>query len=137
MSNVTSMLFGGVPERFPDLQVVFQESGIGYLPYLLKRLDDAYHEFGYEVPTVDRPPSEYVDENFHFCTQPLGHTADDPSHIAWLIDLIGPENVLWSGDFPHPDFDTPGELFDRVRGHFDAGTVEKIMGGTAAELYGI
>lgn len=137
VSNVTSMCFGGVPERFPDLEVVFQEAGIGYVPYLLKRMDDAYHEFGYEVPGVSRPPSEYVDDHFHFCTQPLGHTAANPNHIAWLIDLIGPGNVLWSGDLPHPDFDTPEELFDRVRGQFDAETVDALMGGNAAALYGI
>lgn len=137
VSNLTSIIFSGVLERFPDLEVVFQEAGVGFLPYYLKRLDDAYHQFGYEVPMIDRPPSEYFEEHLYFCTQPVGHTAENPHHLAWLIEMIGPENILWSADLPHPDFDTPEELFDRIRGHFDGDTLAGIMGGTAAELYGI
>jgi predicted TIM-barrel fold metal-dependent hydrolase len=137
MSLVTSMVFGGVFERFPDLKVVLQEAGIGYVPYLIKRMDDAYREFGYEVSTIEKPPSEYVRDNVYFCTQPLGHTADDPRHIAWMIDLVGPENVLFSADIPHPDFDTPEELFDRVRSAFDADTLNGLMGGNAVELFGL
>jgi len=137
VSNLTSLIFSGIPERFPELDIVFQEAGIGFLPYYIKRLDDSYNQFGYEVPSVKQPPSEYFSEQFYFCTQPVGHTANSPQHISWLIDMIGPDNIIWAADLPHPDFDTPEELFNRIRGNFDDRTLNNIMGGTAAELYGI
>jgi predicted TIM-barrel fold metal-dependent hydrolase len=135
MWNLTTMLFRGVPERFPDLTFVFQEAGIGWIPYTLWRLDDHYLELSDEIPALDRLPSEYVHEQFYFTTQPLGHTARNPEHLAMAIEMAGPDNLMYSSDLPHPDFDPPEELFDRINGHFDRETVAGIMGETACEVY--
>ncbi|MEF8822280.1 MAG: amidohydrolase family protein, partial [Halovenus sp.] len=135
MWNLTTMLFRGVPERFPDLKFVFQEAGIGWIPYTLWRLDDHYLELSDEIPALDRLPSEYVHEQFYFTTQPLGHTARNPEHLAMAIEMAGPDNLMYSSDLPHPDFDPPEELFDRINGHFDRETVAGIMGETACEVY--
>ncbi|WP_158599391.1 amidohydrolase family protein [Halobellus sp. Atlit-38R] len=137
MANASSLLLNGVPERFPDLTFVFQEAGVGYVPYLLGRLDTAYHEFPSEIPALSKPPSEYVSDTFYWCTQPLGHTAQTPRHLAWLIELIGPENLMFAADAPHPDFDTPEELFDRVRAYFSADEVNAMMGTNAMDVYDI
>lgn len=137
MSIITSLIFEGAFERFPDLTVVMQEAGIGYIPYLKKRLDAAYADLGYEIPTVSRRPSEYIDEHVYFCTQPLGHTRGTPHHLAWLIEMAGIENLLWSADIPHPDFDTPEELFNRVKSFFSATELKKLMGENAERVYGI
>ena len=135
--NATSVLLNGVPERFPDLEFVFQEAGLGYVPYLLGRLDTAYHEFPSEVPALSKPPGEYVSDAFYWCTQPLGHTAETPRHLAWLVELVGPENLMFAADAPHPDFDTPEELFDRIRAYFSADEVAAMMGGNATDVYSI
>jgi predicted TIM-barrel fold metal-dependent hydrolase len=137
MTNIASILVNGVPERFPDVEWVMQEAGMGYVPYVLKRLDDAYAELEPEFGPLEKPPSEYARDSMYFCTQPLGHTADDPTHIAWLIDLVGPENVLFSADLPHPDFDTPAELFDRIASSFDAPAIRDMMGRNAEQVFGI
>lgn len=135
MWNLTSMLFQGVPARYPDLDIVFQEAGIAWIPYMTWRLDDHYLELSDEVPYLDKLPSKYVDEQFYFTTQPLGHTAENPRHMAMAMELAGPENLLYSSDLPHPDFDPPEELFDRVKGQFEPEVVDAVMGGTAAELF--
>jgi len=135
MWNITTLLFRGVPERHPDLEFVFQEAGIAWIPYLLWRLDDHYLQFGDEIPYLNKLPSEYVRDRFYFTTQPLGHTARNGAHLAQIIDMIGPDSVMYSADLPHTDFDPPEELFNRIRGHFDAETVRGIMGETAVDLY--
>jgi predicted TIM-barrel fold metal-dependent hydrolase len=135
MWNLTSMLFEGVPERFPDLEFVFQEAGLAWIPYMTWRLDDHYLELSDEIPHLDKLPSKYVEDQFYFSTQPLGHTARNPKHLAMAIEMAGPENVMYSSDLPHPDFDPPEELFDRIKGHLASGTVESIMGGTAARVF--
>lgn len=137
MVSASSLLLNGIPERYPDLTFVFQEAGIGYVPYLLHRLDTAYHEFNPEIPALSQPPSHYVADSFYWCTQPLGHTAETPRHLAWLIELMGPENLMFAADAPHPDFDTPEELFDRVRAYFSAEAVQAMMGQNAMQVYDI
>jgi predicted TIM-barrel fold metal-dependent hydrolase len=134
MWNLTSMLFEGVPQRY-DLDFVFQEAGIGYVPYMMGRLDDHYLEMSYELPALEQLPSEYIQDQFHFTTQPLGLTPRNPKHIAWWVEMCGEETVVYSGDFPHPDFDPPEELFNRVCSHFDGPTTENLMGKTAAEVF--
>jgi hypothetical protein len=135
MWNLTTMLYRGTFERFPGLDVVFQESGIAWVPYLKWRLDDHYMELSDDLPLLTRLPSEYVDDSVYFTTQPLGLTAANPKHLSQAIEMTGPGNVMYASDLPHADFDPPSELFDRIRSGFDAGTVRGMMGGTAAALY--
>lgn len=136
MWTVTSLMFHGIPERFPDLDFVIQEAGIGWVPYLVWRLDDHYLELSDEIPDLQAMPSAYIDEQFTFTTQPLGHTARNPGDLASMIDLVGPELVMYASDLPHPDFDPPGELFDRVRS-LDGDDLRGMMGETAAAVYGL
>jgi predicted TIM-barrel fold metal-dependent hydrolase len=137
ISLLTSLVFGGVFERYPGLNIVMQEAGIGYIPPLLKRLDDIYRDIGYDLPDVHKRPSEYIRDSVYFCTQPLGHTAENPEHIARLIKMIGTDNVMWFADIPHPDFDTPTELSDRIKSNFAPDEINKIMGKNAEKLMGI
>jgi len=137
MWNLTTMLYRGTFERFPDLEVVFQESGIAWVPFLKWRLDDHYMELSEDLPLLERLPSEYVDESVYFTTQPLGLTAASPEHMAQAIEMTGPDSVMYASDIPHADFDPPGELFDRIAPAFDARTVRGMMGETAAALYGL
>jgi predicted TIM-barrel fold metal-dependent hydrolase len=136
-SIVTSLVLGGVLERYPDLDILMQEAGIGYVAYLQKRMDDIYTDIGYDLPDVNKPPSEYIDDSVYFGTQPVGHTADNPEHLAWLIEMAGVDNVLWTADVPHPDFDTPEELFDRIKGYFSPDELNKLMGKNAEKLFNI
>lgn len=136
MWNLTTMMVRGVPERFPDLDFVFQESGIGWVPYTIWRLDDHYLLRPYEFH-LNRPPSEYIAEQVYFTTQPLGHTMNNPEHLAWAIEMTGPESIMYSSDLPHSDFDPPTELFDRINGYFEPETVRGMMGETAAGIFGL
>lgn len=137
ISILTSLILGGVLERYPDLTIVMQEAGIGYVPYLKQRLDATYEELGYELPDVNRPPSEYIDDSVYFCTQPIEHTSNNHKHLAWLIEMAGVENLIWASDIPHPDFDPPEELFQRVKSHFSDEELCGLMGGTAEQVFDI
>lgn len=135
MWNFTNMIFTGLPERFPGVDFVLQEAGIAWIPYWVWRLDDHYLSLADEVPMLNQLPSAYVDECFYFSTQPLGHTAKNPDHLAWAIEMAGPGNIMYASDLPHPDFDPPNELFDRINTHFDAETVRNILGETAIDVF--
>lgn len=134
--NLTTMFVRGIPERFPDLKFVVQESGVAWVPYWKWRLDDHYLELSHEFG-LDELPSRYMEDRLFFTTQPLGHTADNPQHLAKAIELVGPEAIMYASDLPHTDFDPPEELFNRINGHFDESEVRGMMGETAEELFGL
>lgn len=102
---------------------------------MIWRLDDHYMDMSHEVPALNKLPSEYISDQFFFTTQPVGMTARNNEHLAWMVDMIGPENVMYSADIPHPDFDPPNEVFDRIYQYFDADTVRGIMGENAGNVY--
>src|SRR5262249_38598919 len=56
IANLVSMIETGVPVRFPRLKIVFTEGGIGWVPWIMWRLDKEYAERRREVPFLtDRP----------------------------------------------------------------------------------
>jgi predicted TIM-barrel fold metal-dependent hydrolase len=137
MWNLNTMVFQGSFERFPDLDVVFQESGVGWIPFMKWRMDDHYLDNPDQLANLSKLPSEYIGEQCYFTTQPVGHTTENPSQLAMAIEMTGPDSLMYSSDLPHGDWDPPEELFGRIHRHFDAETVERIMGGTAREVYTI
>jgi predicted TIM-barrel fold metal-dependent hydrolase len=60
----TSMIFQGVPLRFPKLRLAFLEIGCTWLPYWLDRMDEHWEKRGkIETPSLTQPPSQFVREN--------------------------------------------------------------------------
>ncbi len=130
IANLVSMIETGVPVRFPQLQIAFTEGGIGWVPWIMLRLDKEYNERRRDVPFLTDKPSTYIRRMF-FATQPI----EEPEHMrdmATLLSLFGGEDsVMFASDWPHHDFDHPSKvlqipLSDEVR--------RKIMGGNAMRL---
>lgn len=135
--NMVNMMYRGVPERFPDLDIVFQEAGLAYVPYVKWRMDDIYLELSDEIPLLNKLPSEYIDDQFYFTTQPLGHTAQNARHLSYVIEMVGPDNILYSSDLPHRSFDPPEELLNRVGSQFDEATIQDIMWRNSQHVFGL
>jgi len=133
MTNLANLLVAGVPERFPDLDFIVMESGLGWIPYMTRRLDYYYSSRRQDAPGLTKPPSEYIDDSFWFTTQPI-EGADDPEYVQQIISWIGPENLMFSSDYPHSDFDYSDELYSTLRDGFDRDAIEAIYGGNAREV---
>ena len=137
MWHLISMLGQGVPERYPDLDFVLQECGIEWLPWMMWRLDDHYLQNSQDVPLLRRMPSEYIRDQFFITSQPLGHT-ENSEYLASIVEMAGTEEtLLFAMDHPHPDFDTPEELYNPLRMHLEPDSIRGIMGETALELFDI
>lgn len=98
MAALLSMFAGGAFERHPDLRVAFLESGTGWLPYWLHRLDE-HREWteGTESAGLSCSATEY------FARQCIISTDPDDSLFATAIGHVGADHVVWASDFPHPD----------------------------------
>lgn len=135
MIQLTSLIGQGFPERYPDVDVVMQEAGVGWIPYTMYRMDNEYGKRRSEVPLLEKKPSEYIKEQWYFTSQPMAEPRET-KHLAWMIEMFdGTESLMFSTDYPHYDFDTPDELFTMVSGHFGREALENIFGRTASEVF--
>lgn len=136
MFHLSTMLTNGIPERFPDLNFVLQEAGLGWIPYFLERYDNEYADKQYDAPLLEQTPSEYIRDQFYFTSQPI-EGADNPQYIKFVAEQIGPENLLFSSDYPHFDFDYTDTLLNSLRSHLSESEMEGVYGNTAADLFDI
>jgi predicted TIM-barrel fold metal-dependent hydrolase len=104
---LASMIFGGVFDAFPQLQLVLSEYGVTWAPPLVWRMDRAWEQGDRELAGLKRAPSDYVRDNVRFTTQPL----DEPPELSqlWaLLELVDAgRTLMFSSDYPHWDTDDP------------------------------
>lgn len=131
MRQITSVIFEGIPERFPRLRLAFLEAGAGWAPYWLERMDDEFAKRAAEAPALRKKPSDYArGGNIFFSCE-----ADE-----WLLPqaakLIGEDQIVWASDFPHWDHSYPGSIDEiRSRGDLSDAQKRKILGDNARRLY--
>ena len=133
-AQVTSLICEGVFERFPRLKIVLIEGGFAWVPPLAWRLDSAWRKLGYEVPDLQRAPSEYFAEHFWLTTQPM----EEPAHAEQFLEILAhapwlQDKLMFSTDYPHWDFDAPNEALPKVK--LPAGFAAKLMAENARQLY--
>jgi predicted TIM-barrel fold metal-dependent hydrolase len=128
---MSSLILGGVLERFPNLRVVFGESGIGWIPYLLDRMNWSYDEEFNNLFKLKMKPSEY------WYRQCYASFQAEASSALPVLHLIGYDNVLWASDFPHPDGIWPDSQYfiDRMFSTLRAEVRDKICYGNVAKLF--
>ena len=62
MVHLTNWIMNGMPERFPKLNLIWIESGLAWLPFLMQRLDHEFLMRQSDAPLLRRLPSEYMRE---------------------------------------------------------------------------
>lgn len=134
-ASLSSLIFEGLPEAFPNVQFVFTEMGWTWLPSVLWRMDSAWKAARTEVPWVKRPPSEYVRERVRFTTQPVDEPERHQRHyIAQIAEMMAADEVLmFSSDYPHWD----SEQVSRVMRVMPEEMRDRIFYQTAADTYKI
>jgi predicted TIM-barrel fold metal-dependent hydrolase len=134
MIQLTNVVVNGLPERFPDVRFIFMEAGQAWVPFLIARLDNEYRLRSSEAPLLKRLPSDYIRDMF-FTTQPF-ERLDNPAHIQAVFELMDGENqLLYSSDYPHQDFDLPAMIWDLP--FLTEEAKRKVLGGNAMRLFNL
>jgi predicted TIM-barrel fold metal-dependent hydrolase len=131
--HLTNWLINGMPERFPRLKVVWIESGLAWIPFLMQRLDHEYLKRISEAPLLTRLPSEYMTE-MYYSSQPM--ESDHPKLLASTMEAMHAETqLMYSSDWPHWDFDLPGSIANLP---FLTGDAKRnILGLNAAKVFNL
>jgi len=92
------LVFGGVFDRHPNLQVVFAEGGIGWVPPALQDAESLYDNFGSGeiLDRIEHRPSHYWHNHCFASFQ------NDRLGLS-QIDIIGADRILWASDYPHSE----------------------------------
>ncbi|ACI59704.1 amidohydrolase 2 (plasmid) [Rhizobium leguminosarum bv. trifolii WSM2304] len=113
-SNLVSLVAEGVFDRFPNINVLFQEQGFAWLVEILWRMDQKWKGVRSEIPWVTKPPSEYVMERVRLASQPM-YEPRRGSHLEKLFEIINAEQLLvFSSDYPHWDTDDPMTAYTKL-----------------------
>jgi hypothetical protein len=70
-SNLTSLVFEGIPERYPSLEFVFSGFGFTWLPSLMWRMDREWRSFRHDLPWVKEKPSSYLYDRIWLASFPI------------------------------------------------------------------
>jgi aminocarboxymuconate-semialdehyde decarboxylase len=127
---ITSLIFGGVVERLPNLKLCFAHAG-GYAPWIRGRWQHG-QEHRPEPKTVTSQPFDEAFDRLYFDSLIFRTDA-----LEFMLRQVGPERVLFGTDYPADmgrwdqvpiiqrlDFLTPAEKI-------------LVLGGNAARLLGL
>jgi len=101
MMATVDLLMSDVFYKFPGLKVALSEGGIGWMPYLLERIDYSWgrHKYWCNI-NADKLPSELFREHIYGCF------ISDQSGIEQR-HRIGIDNIMFESDYPHSDSNWP------------------------------
>jgi len=133
MEPIANLCASGVIERFPKLRFGSIEAGIGWVPWALLAMDEAYKKHHMWVrPKLKNLPSDYFRSNGFASFQ------EDPAGLALAREhgLVG--NFLWANDYPHHEGTWPhsAQAVERTMHMLEEDEREKILGLNAARLFG-
>jgi predicted TIM-barrel fold metal-dependent hydrolase len=133
MIHLTNWIMNGLPERFPKLKVMWIESGLAWLPFMMQRLDNEYMMRTSEAPALKKLPSDYMRDMF-YSSQPMEMT--DMAALEQTFRMIKAETqLLYSSDYPHWDFDLPSTIYDLP--FIDEKAKRNILGGNAMRVFNL
>jgi aminocarboxymuconate-semialdehyde decarboxylase len=127
-ATVGSLIFSGVLDRFPTLNLILSHGG-GFFPYQIGRFDRVYRNL--DAPAIpSQAPSAYRRRFFYDTI--LYH----PPALQYLQTLVGSDRLLLGTDYPFPvDEQAPLTLLERAG--CTADDISQIGGGTAQRLFNL
>ena len=121
------LVFGGVLDRFPKLEVCLPHAG-GAMPYLMGRLTHG-QKVRPETKGVAKKPFEAYLRRFTYDT--ISHS---PHLLAFLIDTVGADRVMLGSDYCFDmGYTRPVEVVTK-HARLNKADQRRILGATAARL---
>ncbi len=133
MTHLTNWVINGLNERFPALKVIWIESGLAWMPFMMQRLDHEYQLRQSEAPLLTKMPSDYM-RDMYYTSQPLEMTDMDLLQSTFRA-IDAEQTLLYSSDWPHWDFDVPGRIMSIP--FLSESAKRNILGENARKLFNL
>lgn len=128
--GMVGLLESPVLRKYPELQFVFSEGGLGWIPAQLERCDRMWERHQMWSGLDDLKPSELFKRNMY------GAFVDDEVGLE-LRDRLGVDRILWESDFPHVESMWPNsqQVMTRLTSGMCADEIDMVTNGNARRLY--
>ena len=131
MINTTAILGNGLLERHRRLRIAVLESGSGWLPALLDRMDEHFEHRRDEFHCTVKPSEMARCGRFYVGVE------SEERELAAAARAIGSENLLWASDYPHWDSVFPGGVrMLRERRDLEASAISQLLDDNARRFLG-
>lgn len=132
MEPLVNLCASGVIERFPRLRFGSIEAGIGWVPWMLTAMDEAYHKHHMWVrPKLKNLPSDY------FRSNGFASFGEDKPGLDLMRGCALTANFLWANDFPHHEGTWPhsAAAIARSMGGLTDAERAQVLGLNAARIF--
>lgn len=132
MLGFQAIMTSGVLDRYRNLRVAFLESGTGWLPFWMERIEEHVEHFGDDYPKLARTPVETFREQCYISFDPEDH------QVPNVASVIGNDRMFYASDYPHYDAAFPNSA-RKVLGRSDLTEDQKraFLCDNPARFYGI
>ncbi len=97
MAAITSFVMAGICDKHPKMRVAYVESGAGWVPGYVDRMDRHFDDVGMNDTGLTTRPSEIFERQCFVSFEPVERT------IGVLAEYFGPNKLMLSSDYPHGD----------------------------------
>jgi predicted TIM-barrel fold metal-dependent hydrolase len=132
---MTDWLLSGLLVRYPNIRLAFSESQIGWMPFLLERLDKIFHRgvaYSAVREALPNPPSSYIAGRVYGCF------FDDDFGLA-SHEYIGIDQITFETDYPHQDSTWPNSarIVDGFASKLSEEDLRKVLRDNACTMLGL
>jgi predicted TIM-barrel fold metal-dependent hydrolase len=132
MLQFTSMILGGIFDRFTRLRVGYMEAGCGWVPYLMDRLDEEIEVLGVQAPAVKCAPSIHIRSGRIFVS-----CESDDKNVPYFISRVSENAIMYASDYPHFDMETNTVATLNGRRDLTADIKRKLLHDNATIFYNL
>ena len=134
-TSLANIIFSGVFERYPRLQVGSVEMELSWAPHFLDRIDYTYTQRTQEFSQGYRFKEGALPSDFFHTNVFLGFQ-EDALGIR-LREIIGVDQLMWGADYPHIEstFPRSRQIIEEILADCTEDERAKIAGGNSARVY--
>ena len=107
MRAIAAFMGAGLMDRFPDLHFAILESGFGWLPFWMKRMEDQVVYMGYVAEDLKHTMTEYMTDGRFYAAVVLH---EGPDMVRMVNELMGDQVLMFSSDYPHSESRFPNSV---------------------------
>ncbi len=128
---LSNLLMSHILERHPGLTVIFGESSLGWVNFVIETVEHNVRQFGAGKVKFEIPPRELLKSQCRFISW------YDDTNLRAVCGQFGANCVLWASNFPDATSEYPEArmLNDQHFSHLSGEDRRKVTWGNAARLY--
>ncbi len=140
LMGFTTLISGGVLDRFPSLKAVFLEAGCLWVHFMIDRLNHRFQHSSKNLsnivsqtaPIEALPPTDYIRSgNLYFSTEV------EDALLPQVMELVGENQIVFGSDMPHGDRERFAARILQCRDDISDNAKSKILEKNPLRFYGL